>query len=354
VTEETRSAADVEPALTERQALVLRAIVASYVGEAAPVGSRSLSHVLPVPLSAASIRNTMSELAELGLVDKPHRSAGRVPTDAGLRVFVDHLVPRSIDDFERRELAGRVDELDPEALLRNASQQLSVRTRQLGFLTAPRERALVLRHLSLVRLSTSKVLAVLVADTGAALRRVLDDETSGDQAELDRLAAMLNERLAGRTLSELREALAREVAALRSHAQGVLERALRLGFRALVASGEGDDAGDLVIATRLALLDQPEFREPERVRQLFAALEEKESLLQILRKLADAKNVTVVFGEELDAPGLDRLALVAAPYGNASAPLGVVGVIGPRRMDYPRVVSLVGYVSTLVSERLSS
>ena len=342
------------PRLSDRQALVLRAIVAAYVGEAAPVGSRSLSHVLPIALSAASIRNTMSELAELRLVEKPHRSAGRVPTDAGLRVFVDHLVPRGLDDFERRELAGRVDEIDPEALMRSASKQLSERTRQLGFLTAPRERALVLRHVTLVRLSTTKVLAVLVSDTGAALRRVLDDEESGDQLELDRLAAALNERLAGRTLAELRDALAREVVALRSHAQGLLERALRLGWRALVATDEADEPGDLVIATRLALLDQPEFRDPERVRQLFSALEAKESLLHILRKLADAKNVTVVFGEELEAPDLHRLALVAKPYGSAGAPLGVVGVIGPRRMDYPRVVALVDYVSSLVSERLLS
>lgn len=348
------SPAEAQPELTERQAMVLRAIVASYVGEAAPVGSRALSHVLSVPLSAQSIRITMSELAELGLVEKPHRSSGRVPTDAGLRFYVDHVVPRGVDEFERRELAGCVDEFDPEALLRSASQQLSERTRQLGFGTAPRARALVLRHVTLVRLSTTKVLAVLIADTGAALRRVLDDEESGRQDELDRVAAALNERIAGRTLAELRELLAREVAALRSHAQGLFERALRLGWRALVAAEEGDGSGDLVIATRLAMLDQPEFQDPERVRQLFGALEAKESLLRILRKLDEATNVTVVFGEELGAPELRHLALVAAPYRGSAAPLGVVGVIGPRRMNYPRVVPLVGYVSSLVSERLAS
>jgi heat-inducible transcriptional repressor len=351
---EPGSSASNERELTERQGVVLRAIVASYVGEAAPVGSQSLSHVLPIALSAASIRNTMAELDELGLISKPHRSAGRVPTDAGLRIYVDHLVPRGLDDFERRDLAGRVDEIDPDALMQSASRQLSERSRQLGCLTAPRGAALVLRHVALVRLSTTKVLAVLVADTGAAIRRVVDDEESGDQPQLDRLAVALNERLAGRTLAQVRDALAREVVALRSHAEGVLERAIRLGWRALMEAPEADDPGDLVIATRLALLDQPEFHDPERVRQLFHALEAKESLLQILRKLIEAKAVTVVFGEDLEAPELRRLALVAAPYGAADAPLGVVGVIGPRRMDYPRVVPLVGYVSTLVSERLLS
>jgi heat-inducible transcriptional repressor len=339
------------PDLSERQALVLRAIVASYVGEAAPVGSRSVSHVLPVALSAASIRNTMAELAELGLIEQPHRSAGRVPTAAGLRVFVDHLVLRDLDDFERRDLAGCVDERDPDSLFRTASKLLSERTRQIGFVTAPSGDALVLRRVAIVRLSTTRVLAVLVSETGTALRRVVDDEESGDQGELDRLAAALNERVAGRTLAQVRDALAAEIGALRTRAQGVLERALVLGWRALAAQG-ADEPGDLVIATRLALLDQPEFRDPSHVRQLFGALEAKESLLRILRKTIEAPNVTVAFGEELGEPDLRRLAFVAAPYRLAGAPLGVLGVIGPRRMDYPRVVPLVHYFSALVSERL--
>jgi len=339
------------PDLSKRQELVLRAIVASYVGEAAPVGSRSVSHVLPVALSAASIRNTMAELAELGLIEQPHRSAGRVPTATGLRIFVDHLVLRDLDEYERRDLAGSVAERDPDSLFRSASKLLSERTRQIGFVTAPRGETLVLRHVAIVRLSTTRVLAVLVSEAGMALRRVLDDEDSGDQLELDRLAAALNERLAGRTLAQLRDALAAEIGALRSHARGLLERALVLGWRALEAQGE-DEPGDLVIATQLALLDQPEFQDPSRVRQLFTALEAKASLLRILRKMIEARNVTVAFGEELGEPELRRLALVAAPYGVAGAPLGVLGVIGPRRMDYPRVVPLVHYFSALVSERL--
>src|SRR5262249_35227465 len=185
-----------------------------------------------------------------GLITKPHRSAGRIPTDAGLRAFVARLAPRALDDFERRDLAGRVDEIDPDALMQSASRQLSERTRQLGFLTAPRGSTLVLRHVALVRVSTTKVLAVLVTDTGAALRRVLDDEESGDQGELDRLAAALNERLAGRTLGQVRDALAREVVALRSHAQGLLERALRLRWPAPPPAPGGGAPRDLLSATR--------------------------------------------------------------------------------------------------------
>jgi heat-inducible transcriptional repressor len=357
-TARAETSCDAAAALSDRQALVLRAIVASYVGEAAPIGSRTLSHLLPVSLSAASIRNTMGELAELGLIEKPHRSAGRVPTDAGLRVFVDHLVPRELDEFERRELAGCVDEAGPDALIQSASRLLSERTRQLGFATPPRGDTLVLRHVALVRLSTSKVLAVLVSDTGTALRRIVDDEESGNQLELDRLAVALNERLVRRTLAQVRDAIANELRALQSRAHGVLERALLLGWRALEAQG-ADDPGDLVIATRLALLDQPEFQDPSRVKQLFGAIEAKGSLLRILHKVIEARAasgrdcVTIAFGDELGEPQLERFALVAATYGDELAPLGVLGVIGPRRMDYPRAVALVRCVSELLSERLS-
>ncbi len=346
------------PALGERQQQVLRAIVARYVGDAAPVGSRSVSHVLAVPLSAASIRNTMAELAELGLVEKPHASAGRVPTALGLRMFVDALAPRGLDEFERRALAAGMGEPDPESLGRVASRVLSECTRQLGFVVVPRIEALRLRHLTLVRLSTSRVLAVLVAETGETLRRVVADEESGAQPELDRLASALNERVAGRTLSELREALAREVAALRSRAEGVVGRALRLAWRALQAEGGGETGTgrhDLVIATWLALLDQPEFQDATRVRELLATIETRQALLQVVERVlgGGAGGVQVALGEELGEPELRQLALVAAPYGSGVAP-GVLGVIGPRRMDYARVMALVGYLSELVTRKLSA
>lgn len=346
------------PALTGRQALVLRALVARYVGDAAPVGSRSLSEVLPIPLSAASIRHTMAELAERGLLEKPHASAGRVPTALGLRVFVDGLAPRGIDEFERRDLAAGMGERDPAALVRIASRLLSERTRQLGFVVVPRAEDLVLRHLSLVRLSSSRVLALLVAETGEMLRRVVEDETSGGQPELERLAAALNEWLVGRTLTETHALLAREVAALRSRAESVLERAQRLALRALDAepgagAGGMGPSGDLVIATWLALLDQPEFRDAGRVKDLLAAIETRQALLQLVERVLGAGGVTFALGEELGEPGLRQLALVAAPYASGGAS-GVLGVIGPRRMDYARVMGLVSYLSELVTRKLST
>ena len=338
--------------LSERQGAVLRAVVASYVGEGAPIGSRTISHLLPVPLSAASIRNTLAELSELGLVDKPHASSGRVPTASGLRRFVDELMPPgAVAPSQQRELAIRLDRAEGEGVVSVASELLSQHTRQLGFVVAPRLEHLVLRHVSVVRLTRERLLVVLVAETGAAHRRVIEDNHDLSQAQLDRIATLLNERVAGRTLSETRELLVREARALRREASALLVRALEVGTRAL--DGEASEA-DLVIATRLALLDQPEFNDPQRLKDLYQAIETKERLLEVLRDLLANEGVSVGIGEELEDPGLHHCALVASHYGegNAGEPLGVLGVIGPSRMDFARVVPLVAYLSELVTGKL--
>ena len=340
------------PALSERQAAVLRAVVASYVGEGAPIGSRTLSHLLPVPLSAASIRNTLGELTELGLVEKPHASSGRVPTEQGLRRFVDELMaPGALAASQMRELAYQLDQAPGEGVVSRASELLSQHTRQLGFVVAPRLERVVLRHVSVVRLSSERLLVVLVTETGAAHRRVIEDVHGLSQAELDRIASLLIERVAGHTLAETRTILIREARALRREASALLVRALELGTRAL--AGQVGDA-DLVIQTRLALLDQPEFSDPQRLKDLFQAIETKERLLDVLDDVVGAEGVSVGIGDELEDPGLHHCALVASHYGEGTAgePLGALGVIGPSRMDFARVIPLVGYLSELVTGKL--
>jgi len=341
------------PDLGDRQRLVLRAIVASYVGDAEPVGSATISRLVPVRLSSASIRNTMAELEALGLLEKPHASAGRVPTKRGLRLFVDQLLdPRELADYERRAIAGSVEGVSGETLVQAASALLSERTRQLGFVMAPRLDRALLGHLSLVRLSSERVLAVVVTRDGVAHRRVLDDAGHDDQAELDRIAALLNERLLGRTLPEVRSILARELDALRSEADCLRRRALDLARRALAV--DDSQPGELVLGTWLALLDQPEFRDPERLRSLLSALETRQRLVELLDELLAERGAGVAFGDEIGEPALRHCALVIAPYGGGAIPLGLLGVLGPSRMDYGRIIPLVDYLSKLVTERLSA
>jgi len=341
--------------ISERQATVLRAIVHAYVGEAAPIGSQTLTHLLPMHISPASVRATLAELAGMGLVEKPHTSSGRIPTERGLRLFVDRLLdPRQLDasnvaSYEMRNISYSVDEARPESVCSVASQLLSECTRQLGFVVAPRLERIVLSRISLVRLSSERVLVVLVSKSGGAHRRVIAGDGEWDQRELDRTAALLSERAAGRTLGEVRAALVDEAEQLRDRADELSIRAIDLGCRAVAAS---DDEVDLVIETRLALLDQPEFRDPQRIRDLFAALETKKRLLEVLDRMIQSDGVSVAFGDEVDEPGLHHCALVASHYGGADAPLGMLGVIGPVRMDYGRVIPLVNYLSQAITGRL--
>lgn len=340
-----------QTALSERQAAVLRATVMAYVGAAAPIGSKTVSHLLPVPLSSASIRNTLAELSDLGLVEKPHASSGRVPTERGLRLFVDQLVDRDrLAPYEERTIAWGLDEADVDAVAAVASQLLSQLTRQLGFVVAPRIERVVLRHLSLVRLSSEQLLVVLISRTGEAHRRILADPGRDDQATLDSIAAQLNERIVGLTLIEARERVAREARALRHRADAWLERVFELGARAVASDDDGPV--DLVLGTRMALFEQPEFRDPDRLRELFAAVETKERLVEVLDQMLAAGGTRVAFGDEVDEPALHRCALVATRYGGSGTPLGVLGVIGPSRMDFGRIIPLVGYLSRVVTERL--
>ncbi len=339
------------PALSERQRSVLRAVVLAYLGDAAPIGSASIAQLLAVNLSSASVRSTLAELGALGLVKQRHASAGRVPSERGLRLFVDELQGRDLlPAQEKRSIASSLAHAEGDGAVHVASQLLSECSSQLGFVVAPRLDRVVLRHVSLVRLASDRLLVVLVSQAGVAYRRVITGDGCGDQAELDRIAAGLGERVAGRTLAEVRERLSQEAKLLRRQAGRELSRMLELGLRAL-ANPEPTDA-DVVIETRLALLAQPEFQDPRRMRDVLAAVETKERLLELLDKMLDGDGVSVAFGEELEEPALHDCALVASRYGGPGAPLGVLGVIGPSRMNYARVIPLVRYLSEVITGKL--
>ncbi len=222
-------------------------------------------------------------------------------------------------------------------------------TRLLGFAVAPRLERVTLQHVSLVRLGAERVLAVLVSSSGAAYRRVLEADVELDQRELARAASHLTERAAGRTLGEVRDLLRREATELRHEADRLLRWALELGARAVASQ---DEEVDLVVATRLAVLDQPEFRDPRRIREILETLETKERLVEIVEKMLAEGGVQVALGGEMGDPALSRCALVATRYGDELSPLGAVGVIGPSRMDYSRVIPLVAFCSRVLTDKL--
>lgn len=346
--------------------MVLRALIGAYVGQAGPVSSQRLAVLMPAPLSSASIRKTLSELDEAGLIDKAHASAGRVPTELGLRLFIDNLLELAeLGPHHQRLLDRALDPVDAAQTPRRASRLLSEYTRQLGFVVAPRVEVQRLRALHLVPISPKRVLVVLVAENGRIIERMIEHATAISRRDLEQIGRLLAERIAGRTMIGLRRHLESERESLRGEADELLQRAWTLGLGACEARSEED----LVIATRLALLDQPEFSDPGRIRGLFTALETNQRLLDLLRQIANADGgearvgVSLSLGMALGEPALRDCVLLAVPYGRMtatteSAPdagaLGVLGVIGPQRMDYGRVIPLVRYCGELVTRKLEA
>jgi len=296
-----------------------------------------------------------------------------VPTAAGLREFLDHLLETpTLAEYERRALESRFDGFETGAVIEATSQLLCERTRLLGFALAPRLERMVLRHVSLVRMARDKVLVVLVPQTGPVQQQLIEEVEVEDQAELDRMAVSLNERVAGRTLPEVRSQLTHELLALRSEARSLLARSLALGLRVLGQTHPSASA--LVLSSWTELLRQPEFEDPDRVRGLLSALETNERLLDVVGRMLGGETdaVSISLGEELEEPALRQCAIVAIPYGGAGqatpganpspdrsvedpdGPMGVLGVIGPSRMDYARIIPLVSYCSQLVTEKLSA
>jgi heat-inducible transcriptional repressor len=233
--------------------------------------------------------------------------------------------------------------------VRRASEVLSDHTGQLGFVLAPRLPSLKLRRVSLLRLSTDSLLVVLVSQGGHVHQRVIEDTGNDDQLELEQMATLLNARVDGFTLAEVRDSIERELSNLRSEAERLRRRALALALRAFDDSvGE---PSDLVVASAVVLLDHPEFHDPERVREIMSALETRERLIDVLDEIL-GDEVSVALGDDLGDTGLRHCALVAAPYGPEDHPVGALGVIGPSRMDYGRIIPLVSYTSRLITKKL--
>lgn len=321
---------------------VLLAVLRGYVESGQPVGSRDALDLGELPFSSATVRGAMAELMELGLLEQPHTSAGRVPTDAAFRLWVDHLQREPLAEQPvparlARELADTSDAAG--AALQRAADVLTAVTGQLGFsLALERERARLVQ-LHFVRVSSERVTALLVSDGGTVRTRLLEERES-DQRRLDRVSAELSRLVAGLTLEEARARLHAEIEGDRQRRDALWRETLTLGARGLEF---GAASAELYVGDRSRLLDQPEFADGERLREVLRALEEKQRMLALLDKVISARGVRVAIGEELGDPGVARCAVVAERLG--PAPLRGLGVIGPVRMRYDRIIPMVRYVS---------
>ncbi len=342
--------------LNERSREIFRQIVESYLATGEPVGSRNLSRILPMTLSPASVRNVMSDLEQLGLVYAPHTSAGRLPTEIGLRFFVDALMQiGDLTENDRKaieaQVAGAGQPKPLEAVLTEASGLLSGLSRAAGVvLTAKSNQRL--KHVEFVRLEPEQALVVLVAEDGQIENRVLDIPVGLPASALTEAANFLNSRIRGRTLAEVRAEIAQRVREGQAELDELTTKIVAAGL-ASWSGGERDERKLIVRGQAHLLEDLKVLADLERVRLLFDDLETRREVVDLLGRAEQAEGVRIFIGSENKLFSLSGSSTIVAPYHDASGEIvGVLGVIGPTRLNYARIIPMVDYTAKVVSKLL--
>jgi len=336
--------------LDDRAKILLKALVERYIADGQPVGSRTLSRASGLELSAATIRNVMADLEELGLIVSPHTSAGRVPTARGYRLFVDTMLtarPTGMPDLvsERRD---QLQAEQPQRVIANAAQMLSSLSQFVGVVTAPRK-ASVFRHVEFLRLGEKRILVILVASDGDVQNRVIFTAHDYTQSQLIEASNQLNEHYCGLSIEEMRERLKGEVDRLRGEIGVLMQAAVQAGSEA-----QAEDTDKLVVSGERNLLTVQDFsNDLGSLRRLFDLFEQKTQLMRLLDGSNRAEGVNIYIGGESQVVPFEELSVVSAPYQIDGQVVGTLGVIGPTRMAYDRMIEIVDITSRLVSNALS-
>lgn len=336
--------------LSDRAQNLLKILVERYIAEGQPVGSRALSRFSRLELSPATIRNVMADLEEMGFVSSPHTSAGRVPTPKGYRFFVDTLLTvRPLEDIERQQLEEQLLPDDPHRVVASASQVLSDLTHFAGVVVAPRRRGAVLRHIEFFGLSEKRVLLIIVASDGEVQNRVLVTDRPYKPSQLQEAANFINQHYTGLDFDALRHNVRNELIELHRDISALMQAAIETGSDALQQAND-----DVVISGGRRLLEVDELsNDMQRLRRLFDLFERKTQLLDILEQSERADGVKIFIGGESQLVPLDECSIVTAPYEVDGRVVGTVGVIGPTRMAYERVIPIVDITAKLLSSALS-
>jgi len=340
---------------SERARHILRVLVEQYIRDGQPVGSRTLSRATGLNLSPATIRNVMADLENLGFIVSPHTSAGRVPTPKGYRVFVDTLVKlQPVSSQDMLLLQKQIEEQfvgDAKSLAAVASSALSALTSLAGVVTIPRPGHARLRQIEFIALSERRVLAILVASDAEVQNRVLHMDREYSNDELRRAANYLNERFSGLHMDEIRAAVLKELKDTRESMNRLMLDSISMAGKALEADGP---RSGYVISGETKLMNFDELSDVEKLRQLFEAFSQQREILHLLDRSVDALGVQIFIGEESGYRILDDCSLVTAPYSVNDEIVGVLGVIGPTRMAYERVIPIVDITAKLVGAALNS
>ena len=330
--------------LDGRAKLLLKALVERYIADGQPVGSRTLSRASGLELSPATIRNVMADLEDLGLIASPHTSAGRIPTAKGYRLFVDTMLTVQREQLAPLALAPE----QPQKVIASAAHLLSSLSQFVGVVMAPR-RTSVFRHIEFLRLSERRFLVIIVSPDGDVQNRVIFSETDFTQGQLIEAANFLNHNYAGMAMEQVRERLKTEVESLRFEIAGLMQAAVNVSSEALSQAQD-----EVVISGERNLLAVSDFsKDMGNLRRAFDLFEQKTQILRLLDVSAQADGVRIFIGGESQVVPFEELSVVSAPYEVDGQIVGTLGVIGPMRMPYDKMIQIVDITSKLVSNALN-
>ena len=337
--------------LNGRARHLLRTLVANYIQEGQPVGSRSLARHSGLSLSAATIRNVMADLEDAGLVSSPHTSAGRIPTVQGYRFFVDTLlkvVPVEAGTYQQIET--RLTRPRPASkVASSASDLLSMLTSFVGVVTLPKREQFAFRHIDFVHISETQLLVILVFQDNEVQNRIIHCKRSYSVAELERAANFLNTEFSGLLLGEIRRRLIADLVTARQQMDQIMNAAIDIAKNAFA----NDAATEVVVSGQTNLMNCDDLSDVEQLKRIFDKIQHQQDMLQLLDECVSADGVRLFIGEESGSEALDSCSLVTAPYSVDGQTVGVLGVIGPTRMAYDRVISVVEATAEILGSALN-
>lgn len=340
-----------DTAINERAQHFLKVLIERYIKDGQPVGSRTLAKDAGLDLSPATIRNVMADLEDLGFIASPHTSAGRVPTVSGYRMFVDSLL--SLQPLDKDLIIQVKKELNivdaPSGLVESASRLLSNVTHMAGVVMVPKCNKEVIQQIEFVPLSDTRVLSVIVTSQGEVMNRILHTTRRFSRSELEQLSNYVTEHYAGSDLKSVRAEVFRDMKRTREDMDNLMAEAMEMANLAL---SEGSSGGDFVVAGQTNLMDFDELAQMDRLRSLFDAFTEKQEILHLLDRCLEADGVQIYIGEESGYSTLKDCSIITAPYEVDSQVVGVLGVIGPTRMAYDRVIPIVDATARLLGAAL--
>jgi heat-inducible transcriptional repressor len=341
------------PELSRRARKILQAVVAEYLHSGDAVGSRTITRRHEIGLSPATVRNVMADLEDLGLLQQRHTSAGRVPTETGLRFFIDSMLKlRGLTPREKDEIRARVTAPTADEVLQRASRLLSEITQHAAVIVTPDPALARFGHLEFVPLRNGKLLCILVTTDGRIENKLVNIDHPVEAARLERIHAYLNSTLSGLTLDEVRDRVLRELGEDKHRYDEMVAEALRLGSQVFIP---GERVADVVVSGHSNLLDVADTADPariDRMRELIRALEDKELLVRLLERTRSAEGIQVFLGAETATSAFASASVVAESYGPEEQPIGAIAVIGPMRMNYGKVMSVVDFTADVVSQLL--